>query len=92
MLIITDNQGVPLSCSNPISGNHIDAYDLAKTVDKIMRNIQESNIQSDWLFLNADAGFDTKEFLSYCFETNEIHWKVLNLLAFCLYSKLTIFV
>ena len=45
MLIITDNQGVPLSCSNPISGNHNDAHDLVKTVDKMILNIQEeSNI------------------------------------------------
>lgn len=134
MLIITDNQGIPLSCSNPIAGNHNDAYDLVKTVDKMMLDIEESNILTDWLFLNADAGFDTTEFRSYCFEnniidnidqnkrngnkgdhifdsllykcrfvvertnawldafkvllvrfeTNEIHWKALNLLAFCI--------
>jgi len=134
MLIITDSQGIPLSCSNPIAGNHNDAHDLVKTVDKMILNIQESDIQTDWLFLNADAGFDTTEFRSYCFEndiidnidqnkrngnqsdhlfdsllykcrfvvertnawldafkallvrfeTNEIHWKALNILAFCL--------
>ena len=134
MLIITDSQGIPLTCSNPIAGNHNDAHDLVKTVDKMMLNIQESNIRTEWLFLNADAGFDTKEFRSYCyendiidnidqnkrngkageyffdpllykyrfviertnawldafkallirFETNEIHWKALNLMAFCI--------
>ena len=134
MLIITDNQGIPLSCSNPIAGNHNDAYELVKTVDKMILNIQESNILTEGLFLNADAGFDTTEFRSYCFEndiidnidqnkrngnqgdhlfdsvlykcrfvvertnawldafkallvrfeTNEIHWKALNLLAFCI--------
>jgi len=134
MLIITDSKGIPLSCSNPIAGNHNDAHDLVETVDKMISNIQKSNIRTDWLFLNADAGFDTKEFRSYCskndiidnidqnkrngnpkdytfdpllykcrfviertnawldafkallvrFETNEVHWKALNLLAFCI--------
>jgi len=134
MLIITDSQGIPLSCSNPIAGNHNDAHDLVKTVKNMMLKIQESDIQTNWLFLNADAGFDTAEFRSYCFEndiidnidqnkrngnqsdhlfdpllykcrfvvertnawldafkallvrfeTNEIHWKALNLLAFCI--------
>lgn len=95
-------------------------------------NIEKSNIRTDGLFLNADAGFDTSEFRKYCseneifsnivknkingdkkeyffddklyefryviektnawldafkailvrFETNKIHWKALNLLAF----------
>ncbi len=134
MLIITDNQGIPLSCSDPIAGNHNDAHDLVKTVDKMILNIQKSDILTEGLFLNADAGFDTTQFRSYCFrnevidnidrnkrnghpggdyifdsllykcrfvvertnawldafktilvrfETNEIHWKALNLLAFC---------
>src|SRR5690606_22167676 len=30
MLIITDNKGIPLSCSELISGNHNDAYQLKK--------------------------------------------------------------
>jgi transposase len=134
MLIVTDSQGIPLSCSNPVAGNHNDAHDLVKTFDKMILNIQESNIRVDGLFLNADAGFDTTEFRSFCFvneivdnidqnqrngnqsdhlfdtllykrrfvvertnawldafkallvrfETNEIHWKGLNLLAFCI--------
>jgi len=72
MLIITDSQGIPLTCSNPIAGNHNDAHDLVKTVDKMILNIQESNIRTNWLFLNTDAGFDTKKFRSYCFENDII--------------------
>lgn len=133
MLIITDSQGIPLACSDPISGNHNDAHNLEKTFDKMITAIQSSNIRTDGLFMNADAGFDTIGFRNYCykndiignidknirnqcvsesifdellykcrfvversnawldsfkaimirFETNEIHWKALNLLAFC---------
>ena len=133
MLIITDSQGIPLACSDPISGNHNDAYNLVDTFNEMLANIQTSNIRTDGLFLNADAGFDTKEFRESCFtndiidnidknkrngeenesifdemlykcrfviertnawldafkailvrfETNSIHWKALNILAFC---------
>jgi len=134
MLIITDSQGIPLTCSDPISGNHNDAYQLVDTVDKMLRKIELSNIKTEGLFLNADAGFDTHEFRVACFandiidniafnkrnggesesifddllyeqrfviertnawldafkallvrfETNKIHWKALNILAFCI--------
>ena len=133
MLIITDSQGIPLACSDPISGNHNDAYNLVETVDDMIADLQASGINTKGLFLNADAGFDNKEFRIYCFkndiidnidknkrngeecesifdellykqrfviertnawldgfkavltrfETNKIHWKALNLLAFC---------
>ena len=133
MLILTDNQGVPLTCSNPVSGNHNDAFNLVPVAKKMFTDLATSKIYADGLFLNADAGFDTEEFRRYCsgaeiignidqnkrngskneylfdellykcrfvvertnawldafkailtrFETNSIHWKALNLLAFC---------
>lgn len=72
MLLITDSQGTPLACSDPISGNHNDAHDLVKTVSGMIQDIQASDIRTDGLFLNADAGFDTKEFRSYCIENDII--------------------
>ena len=133
LLILTDNQGTPLSCSEPISGNHNDAFDLLPSFKSMLEEIRSSGIETDGLFLNADAGFDTSEFRSCCFEndiignidqnerngngndyifddllykcrfviertnawldafkailvrfeTNKIHWKALNILAFC---------
>lgn len=133
LLIQTDSQGIPLSCSEPISGNHNDAYELKNNFKMMLTNIQSSGISIDGLFLNADSGFDTEEFRDCCFqrgifgnidqnyrngsdkdylfdellykcrfviertnawldafkailvrfETNKIHWKALNLLAFC---------
>ena len=70
-LIITDSQGIPLACSNPIAGNHNDAFNLAKTFSKMIHSIQLADIPVDGLFLNADAGFDTTDFRSYCY-ANEI--------------------
>ena len=134
MLILTDNQGIPLACSDPVSGNHNDAYELENTIDKMLQGLRKSNIRTDGLFLNADMGFDVEEFRIFChrndiignidknkrngserehffdsllykcrfvaertnawldafkailvrFETNKIHWKALNILAFCI--------
>lgn len=72
MLIITDSKGTTLTYSDPIAGNHNDAHDLVRTVDKMILKTQDSNIRTDGLFLNADAGFDTTEFRSYCFENDII--------------------
>jgi len=72
MLIITDSQGIPLACSEPIAENHNDAFELVENVDKMLNNIRLSNISTDGLFLNADAGFDTKEFRVSCFKNDII--------------------
>ena len=132
MLIISDSKGIPLACSDAISGNHNDAYELVDNVNIMLANIRSANISTQGLFLNADAGFDISEFRLSCFkndiidnidvnkrngqqndylfdellykcrfviertnawldafkailmrfETNKIHWKALNLLAF----------
>ena len=71
MLIITDNQGIPLACSDPMAGNHHDSFDLVKQVDKMKTAIESAQIDTKGLFLNADSGFDTQEFRGYCFQ-NEI--------------------
>ena len=137
MLIISDAQGIPIACSDPISGNHNDAHELEKHIKFMFKEIQKSDIKIKGLFLNADSGFDTKKFRLFCyknevfdniaknkrrgnvdndtytvfdeelyknrfviertnawldsfkailvrFETNFIHWKCLNLIAFSL--------
>ena len=71
MLILTDANRIPLSCSDPVSGNYNDAYQLNETVKKMLSTIKSSCIKTEGLFLNADAGFDTKEFRRFCY-TEEI--------------------
>lgn len=133
MLILTDSKGIPIACSEAMSGNHNDAFELEKNVGEMLNGIRSSNINTEGLFLNADAGFDIGGFRRFCynngiidnidmnkrngkeddhifdellykcrfvvertnawldafkailvrFETNQIHWKALNLLAFC---------
>ena len=68
MLILTDNQGIPLTCSEPIKGNHNDAFRLVPSAKQMLANLESSGIRTDSLFLNADSGFDTEEFRQYCSE------------------------
>ena len=58
--------GIPIVCSEAISGNHNDAYRLKENVAQMIQSIEASNIVVDGLFLNADSGFDSKDFREYC--------------------------
>ena len=68
MLILTDSRGMPLACSDPIEGIHNDAFNLVPTVEKMIASIQYSGIATDGLFINADAGFDVRDFRAYCYQ------------------------
>ena len=66
MLIMTDAKGIPFCCSEPISGEHNDAYKLAETMKGVIVSSQQCSMNTDSIFLNADAGFDTASFREYC--------------------------
>lgn len=72
MLILTDNRGMPLACSDPIAGNHNDAFELVPIFSDMLDVLQLASIPIDGLFLNADAGFDTEDFRTYCFQKDII--------------------
>lgn len=132
LLILSDAQGIPIGCSQPIEGNHNDAYRLNLHSKELFESLESNHIKTQGLFLNADAGFDTNSFRDFCrsrdifpnimsnkrngknessmiddllykqrfviertnawvdsfkaalirFETNYIHWKSLNIIAF----------
>ncbi|MEM9547776.1 MAG: transposase family protein [Bacteroidota bacterium] len=73
MLILTDKQGVPIGWSKPISGNHHDSFELRKITSRIFEEIEQNGISVKGLFLNADAGFDVKDFRILCKEKEIIH-------------------
>jgi len=72
MLIITDSNGILLACSDPIAGNHNDAFGLVDNWKNMLQTINSATISTEGLFLNADAGFDTKEFRASCFSDDII--------------------
>lgn len=46
----------------PISGEHHDLYDIEETLEDILGLLNDADIEYKGLFLNADSGFDSKNF------------------------------
>lgn len=66
MLFLCDNNGIPLSCSKVIASNHHDMYDVENQIDTLLDDIKKSNIRTDYLFMNVEAGFDAENLRNYC--------------------------
>jgi len=66
-LFLTDKQGLPLAMSEPIDGNHNDLFEIEIFFTKIIADLEQSEIETNGLFLNADAGFDSEGFRKICF-------------------------
>jgi transposase len=65
-LYLTDRQGLPLAMSEPVAGNHNDLYDIEVQFEVVTATLEQADIPVDGLFLNADAGFDSKDFRKSC--------------------------
>lgn len=65
-LYLTDRQGLPLAMSEPVSGNHNDLYDIEVQLEVVTATLEQADISVKGLFLNADAGFDSKDFRDSC--------------------------
>lgn len=65
-LYLTDRQGLPLAMSEPQSGNHNDLHNIEVQFEVVTNTLEEADIQVEGLFLNADAGFDSKSFRDSC--------------------------
>ena len=72
MLYLIDQQGVILFCSNPISGEHHDSHEIETRFQEIEKMAQNTGIELDGLFLNADPAFDCEKFRSYLESKNII--------------------
>ena len=70
-LFLTDKQGIPLAMSEPVPGCHNDLFNIENFFAKILKDLEQSQIQINGLFLNADAGFDSQGFRSLC-SSNDI--------------------
>ena len=70
MLILTDAQGIPVSSSKAIAGNHNDAFELTTHFEFMLADMRKAKLNTEDLFMNADAGFDTEEFRETCYKNN----------------------
>lgn len=66
MLFLCDMQGIPLTASDPVAGNHHDLYEIKKALTKMVADLELAGISTNGLFLNADAGFDCAAFRELC--------------------------
>jgi transposase len=69
-LYLSDRQGLPLAMSEPVGGNHSDLYEIEVQFEVVTATLENAGISTDGLFLNADAGFDSKGFRSACAAKN----------------------
>lgn len=52
--------------SEPVAGNHNDLYNIEVQFEVVTATLEKVGISVGGLFLNADAGFDSKEFRQAC--------------------------
>ena len=71
-LYLTDRKGVPLAMSEPVAGNHNDLHDIEVQFEVVTETLEQAEIPIEGLFLNADAGFDSKNFRKSC-NKKDIH-------------------
>jgi len=67
-LFLADNKGMMLVCGPPESGAHHDLYQIEDIFKKMLCFLKEADIETEGLFLNADAGFDSEVFRRLCSE------------------------
>ena len=70
MIFLSDNAGNMLGFSDVYAGAHNDLYKIADSFSKMFNPLKEANIPIDGLFLNGDAGFDSKELRRICFQND----------------------
>lgn len=62
MPYLSDRQGLPIAMSGPLAGDRNDLYDIEVRFEVVTGTLEQANISVEGLFLNADAGFDAKDF------------------------------
>ncbi|MGS2761387.1 hypothetical protein [Sinomicrobium sp. M5D2P9] len=65
-LYLSDRQGLPLAMSELVLGNPNDLYNIEVQFEVVTGTLEQANVGIDGLFLNADAGFDSKDFRKAC--------------------------
>lgn len=67
-LFMADNTGQMLVCSQPVAGNHHDLYEIEHVFQELCNLLEQAGIETQGLFMNADAGFDSTGFRRLCAE------------------------
>ena len=57
-----------LAMSTPQEGSHHDLFEIEKAFKEMDHQLKSAGIDTRGIFLNADAGFDSKELRSICIQ------------------------
>ena len=60
-----------IAMGSPKAGNHNDLYEIEEVLKEILALLEKAGIEHKGLFLNADAGFDSKSLREFL-ESKEI--------------------
>jgi transposase len=73
MLVLCQENGLPLACSDPIAGNHNDLYQVDYHITTMIRSLKKGGIMiAKGTFINADKGFDCIKLRKKIFRMNLI--------------------
>lgn len=67
-LYLADNQGQVIACASPQEGQHNDLFKIKELFGELCQMLTGAGIEIKGLFMNADSGFDSKEFRLICKE------------------------
>jgi transposase len=67
ILPITDAQGYIVASTQPIAGNHNDAFNLKEHLQAAFKSIKQLGLDFQGAYFNADSAFDTKAARKVCF-------------------------
>lgn len=74
-ICLTDIQRLNLAIPELVAGNHNYLYNIEVQFEVFAATLEWADIKIKGLFMNADAGFDSKEFKRFC-ETKDIQANV----------------
>lgn len=67
-VFLADKTGQMLAMYTPQEGQHHDLYKIRSVFKELLELLQDTGIDTRGIFLNADPGFDSKEFRSECIQ------------------------
>jgi transposase len=67
ILPITDEKGYIVASTQPIAGNHNDAFNLKEHLQTAFKSIKQLGLDFRGAYFNADSAFDTKAARKVCF-------------------------
>ena len=68
MLTHLAGPGQMLACASPQAGQHHDLFDIQTLFEELCEMLIKAGINIKGLFLNADAGFDSRQLRKLCKE------------------------